>query len=84
MRSPDTYLVSVEAVRLVGALLGVEQKLHNHSQHVAPREAFLRLNRVHCNGNLAPKPKLRSSGTIVANPLKAKNEVYSFTDTIPF
>lgn len=41
-----THLVCIEVVRFVGALLGVEQQLHDHSQHVAPREAVLRLNSV--------------------------------------
>ena len=41
-----THLVCIEVVRFVGALLGVEQQLHDHSQHVAPREAVLRLKSV--------------------------------------
>jgi len=41
-----THLVCIEVVRFVGALLGVEQQLHDHSQHVAPREALLRLNSI--------------------------------------
>jgi hypothetical protein len=36
-----THLVCIEVVRFVGALLGVEQQLHDHSQHIAPREAVL-------------------------------------------
>jgi len=41
-----THLVCIEVVRFVGALLGVEQQLHDHSQHVAPREAVLRLKSI--------------------------------------
>jgi len=59
-----THLVCIEVVRFVGALLGVEQQLHDHSQHVAPREALLRLNSIKVRFHILTAALLEDSAVL--------------------